>query len=1046
MLKSPETETNQGQENLNILNPEYALAYLLYSQAGLQTGVNNNPGDLIRQGAGNLSRQIRDLAQNPDYADLPFGDQSNTLTPGHIAELLNRIALGSLVVNNSVYSENEQQILNSQNPYKLVSQETELAILHITDLLVPNLQEDIQQLIQYRLTALYDQFDAVWQDKERLRNISLPKPKPIEDVRTEHRKRVKAEKAQNDIQIALLLEDLEKQIKIEDFRILDLLDEHEVPDSPVKTALNNQLRLGFLEAEVVLPEYLPSVNLRVAKSDRLITSPSEMPVDFQTKNSFNQNFYAIVLSLASLRKLVEKTPGTYQLKAELWSNSERRTLERMLNRLLQTNPDHRHSLEDLYQGVRSDTAKRRALSTTSIALVLAACASAGGSRKTEIPPYVTTGPQITAVITEGISSTPIPPEATPSAEPPGREVPYPSNTEEFLWDYDNSPPGVMSTLDDENKIYHQDAYAIEKFYEAVTLQEGMDGSQVDFVGSLGPESWVIAMKFQGEFYVLKEKEGLLLSAITPFAVLDQDPAGYALVKVKLDSLPPKADGSRYTHDDLRIYVDESKYHVIAVDGGKFYLDLTSDQWKDQNGNPVGTVEVLPTESSASFETGQWAEKEDGTLSPEKMFQLVGAIDYKHHKVVDLSYNGLKVAVVTGEDLTQKDASGFDDEKNTQADQINSNINLKAQLDLVRPQLDQNNLDKYTIVVENGAIKWIVDQSSDIPFYQKFENNKLVEVEVQLLPELRVNGPYIERADTGEKVQFAGGALVFIPEAAFYPETLKPFDSLYEFVKYYVEMAKSNDINLNIVRLGYDTKDVQEKPEEFEKTVRYLETQGIYVILDPHYANGEFLLFPTEDILEGQRKLASILKTRRNLIFGLQNEIGATAMKTYTWSDWAPWITKISDAIYENYQDQNGYKPIILVAGPEWNRDFRNAKIPISNYAIDLHQYKVWDSYEGGPMHEVDWWSQMIGNVPIFITENGALQMPPDDPWAEDLEFVENTLNTVSGHPFLIHYVLFMMSSGEGGNMFNQWKKGELTPKGLLYKNSQSTQKYTDFSD
>src|SRR3989338_4184291 len=105
MLKSPETETNQGQENLNILNPEYALAYLLYSQAGLQTGVNNNPGDLIRQGAGNLSRQIRDLAQNPDYADLPFGDHSNTLTPGHIAELLNRIALGSLVVNNSVYSE-----------------------------------------------------------------------------------------------------------------------------------------------------------------------------------------------------------------------------------------------------------------------------------------------------------------------------------------------------------------------------------------------------------------------------------------------------------------------------------------------------------------------------------------------------------------------------------------------------------------------------------------------------------------------------------------------------------------------------------------------------------------------------------------------------------------------------------------------------------------------------------------------------------------------------------------------------------------------------
>jgi len=55
------------------------------------------------------------------------------------------------------------------------------------------------------------------------------------------------------------------------------------------------------------------------------------------------------------------------------------------------------------------------------------------------------------------------------------------------------------------------------------------------------------------------------------------------------------------------------------------------------------------------------------------------------------------------------------------------------------------------------------------------------------------------------------------------------------------------------------------------------------------------------------------------------------------------------------------------------------------------------------------------------------------------------LKVVADNPFLIHYVFWRMDSGEGREMFNQWKKGEITPKGLLYKNSKAHKNITDFT-
>ena len=474
-----------------------------------------------------------------------------------------------------------------------------------------------------------------------------------------------------------------------------------------------------------------------------------------------------------------------------------------------------------------------------------------------------------------------------------------------------------------------------------------------------------------------------------------------------------------------------------------------------------TRALTPTSTPLpSIIPGHWAEKEDGTLDAKKMYPLVGAINYTHHKSVDWLYqNDLKVAVITTDDVSQMDAAAYDDYKNLKKDDLNNNANLQAQLDLVRSQLDPNNLDKYTVVVENGVTKWVVDRTDEIliSYRQLDADGKLtVEVEPQLLPELRVNRPYIERADTSEKIQFAGGWLFTLERPT--PE----IPTILDYVKYYVELNRSVGINMNIIRLGFDTREVLPElgvkgitkyvferhagaqpvtisnVDDFEATARYLEEQGIYVIIHPSFVSGEFLIFPTEEVAEALNLLSSKLSYRRNVLFSLWNEVGGE----HTWTEWTPWITKLSDPIYQNYHDQ--YKPIIVVGGTWWARDFRGADIPINNYAIDVHEYKVWD-YEGGPRYKVDWWTHMVGKVPVLITENGELSLKDDNPLNEDFEYIRETLEYTSDHLFEVHYLGIRIDAWGGGSVFYPWFTDRITPRGEEWRNSEALKRMTDFT-
>jgi len=477
--------------------------------------------------------------------------------------------------------------------------------------------------------------------------------------------------------------------------------------------------------------------------------------------------------------------------------------------------------------------------------------------------------------------------------------------------------------------------------------------------------------------------------------------------------------------------------------------------------PTPTSTVTPT-PEPSITSGDWAiSAETRSFDPSVMYPLVGSINHTNRKYIDLIYNGLKIALAGTVDVTQiEDLGQF---KREQADRINQQEELKKQLDLI---ISKNNPRQLTaVVVDNQITQVIFNNKSVIHRYHVDDEGNLKvftqDEEPQLLPELRVNGPYIERADTGEKIQFSGGGLFTLERPT--PE----IPTILDYVRYYVELNRSIGIDLNIISLGFDTREVLNdlgvegiaryveevhagaQPvrvstfDDFDATARYLEEQGIYLLLHPGFINGEFRDFPTEEVSDALNLLSSRLNYRRNILFTLWNEVGDYPGGDHkaTWSEWKPWIVKLSNAIYQNFTQE--YRPIILVGGTQWARDFRGADIPITNYAIEVHEYKVWD-YEGGPLYKVDWWTHMVGKVPVLITENGAL-IPPEDPINEDLEYVRETLEYVSEHPFEVHYLFIRLDAWGGGSVFYPWFTDRITPKGELWRNSEALKRMTDFT-
>lgn len=276
-------------------------------------------------------------------------------------------------------------------------------------------------------------------------------------------------------------------------------------------------------------------------------------------------------------------------------------------------------------------------------------------------------------------------------------------------------------------------------------------------------------------------------------------------------------------------------------------------------------------------------------------------------------------------------------------------------------------------------------------------------EIPRMSEFQVDGPYL-KTETGEPINYAGVS-IFLNDGGRRSTGL----SISAYVKYCVEENVRAGIRMNMVRLSFYSKDIT-APEfdEFSKAADYLTSKGIIMIVTPHndqrsQTNDNYYL-PNETDKQLMVNLARNLKTKNNVIFGLWNEPANT-----NWNTWSTVIqemyTRMSDQLAESRR-----KPIFMVPGINWASDFRGSSIPIpiGQYVLDAHNYTHLSGEAG--------WTQMIGNVPIIVSEVGAVNPSNHLPTADDINVIQRTLQVQGQNPGKVGVLIWRGEKGADGTM------------------------------
>lgn len=422
--------------------------------------------------------------------------------------------------------------------------------------------------------------------------------------------------------------------------------------------------------------------------------------------------------------------------------------------------------------------------------------------------------------------------------------------------------------------------------------------------------------------------------------------------------------------------------------------------------------------------GDWAtDIQTGKVIPEVVFPLVGAINKKHHHLIDLSYNGLQIAVVVNEDVTQISSEEYREYKIKLAAEIDDNAELKSQFNQVKALLDQGSLDKYSVVVEGGKIKWVVNQIGFIASYHDFENGELrqltKEEEPQLLPGLRVNGSKIERVDKlGEFIQFKG---VNILNFDFPPYT-QDLSPTFEDTKIFLDEARRWGSNL--LRLQIDITTALSHRDELEKVISYAEQKGMYVILSPTSITAlskDMVFDPRETavmdgIKSGMEHLAEEFSSENNVLYGLLNEAGLWPKGQVTWENWSPVAQNFALAIRAINKNA-----VLVLSGIDYSRNFSGLteeNFPFDNFICDVHYYGILADHNGSDLTErlypSSQWKWLIGKKPILIGEAGD----PINGNSKSLHatYIQKAIKITSEHPQEVHYTGFALQRSGDWNL------------------------------
>ena len=491
-----------------------------------------------------------------------------------------------------------------------------MAILHFASTMIPDLSEELQKVMQTRMFG-EDEDGGLYGylEEKALLNENTEKAKnyPVKSGRSESeidsKKQLKREMKKRSFQIEELVNQLKKHITVENLRILDLGDEPDVPEGPVSMSIGNQMTFGFSEAGIKIIDELPELSLRVKNEDLVLNPPEELPADFETKNSFSQNLYTILISLAALDQISDKIPAAYKLNAQLWKRKTARELTGLLEELQNTNPNHKFSLADLYKKTIKGGINYRSIYSRSLLLLLASCTVPGVQNQTG-----DNNSQI--IVTEDTQSESIDVDI-PVSEPVSEASPTPERPDFNIGEGEEYSP-------EEKQLIERGAFA---------EQEMMLKSWVEYWGlaqnrPFHPQSE--SMKYK--YFFDKNDPGNALVVLLPGNSYGKRTFYLPIGNGRFMTVPPAPPEG--------VFIDiPDGFGPLEISGGsEFNLANVGGNWVrvDSNNQIRQRINMETAQWQTSIETGNWAEKEDGSLNPEKMFPLVGAINKKHHQAVDLS--------------------------------------------------------------------------------------------------------------------------------------------------------------------------------------------------------------------------------------------------------------------------------------------------------------------------------------------------------------------------------------------------------------------------
>ena len=316
----------------------------------------------------------------------------------------------------------------------------------------------------------------------------------------------------------------------------------------------------------------------------------------------------------------------------------------------------------------------------------------------------------------------------------------------------------------------------------------------------------------------------------------------------------------------------------------------------------------PTPTLPPIAATAWASDTSGKVNPQMMYPLVGAVNYKHRKAIDLVYGNVFLAVVTEQDLTK---ISIDEQRNLRsklAISLNQSQESQKFLSQVSTGLARSNAGgtKLTIIIEGGKPTQAIVQQTDIARYSIDPNGTLTkrDTRYQLLPKLGIKGKDIVRVDTNEIIRLKG----FDVMSSLTDAGRDSFSRTQE----YIDIARN--LEANLIRIEYNTAFVASRQDQFKTIAERAEKNGMYVIFTASSKSGVYadIPCPDDETISREVELAKLIQPYDGVILDVWNEpqykVDETLLKI-----------SIENAVTRVTKEGN-YQRLIFIPGSDMGRN------------------------------------------------------------------------------------------------------------------------------